>query len=156
MRWVEISWSSSLSPVEGEGVYVLRRASPSPFVGEGISLLSATLGTDSITFKPLTLLSHRVIVFALNGFADRSAERLFNGQVVRRIPADLQRRARMRLQRVITAVALGDLRIPPSHRLETLRGDRRGQYSIRINDQWRVCFTWTELGASEIEVTDYH
>ena len=49
-----------------------------------------------------------------------------------------------------------DLRLPPSHRLKALRGDRKGQYSIRINDQWRICFRWTDRGAREIEVTDYH
>lgn len=75
--------------------YVLRRASPSPVEGEGTCVPTAKLGTDSITFKPLTLLTHGVIVFLSNGFADRSAERLFNGQVVRRIPADIQRRARV-------------------------------------------------------------
>ena len=62
----------------------------------------------------------------------------------------------MRLQRVVAAARLADLRMPPSHRLEALRGDRAGQYSIRINDQWRVCFQWTDQGAMEIEVTDYH
>ena len=62
----------------------------------------------------------------------------------------------MRLQRVIAATAITDLRLPPSHRLEALRGDRAGQYSIRINDQWRVCFIWTDQGAMENEVTDYH
>ncbi len=89
-------------------------------------------------------------------FADRRAERLFNGQFVRRLPADIQRRARMRLQRVVAATRLSDLKVPPSHRLEALGGDRSGQYSIRINDQWRVCFRWTERGAMEIEITDYH
>lgn len=62
----------------------------------------------------------------------------------------------MRLQRVVAASVLSDLRVPPSHRLEALSGDRAGQHGIRINDQWRVCFTWTEHGAMEIEVTDYH
>lgn len=62
----------------------------------------------------------------------------------------------MRLQRVIAAAALSDLRVPPSHRLEALSGDRAGRYSIRINNQWRVCFIWTEHGAMEIEVVDYH
>ena len=60
------------------------------------------------------------------------------------------------MQRVVAASVLADLRVPPSHRLEVLRGDRQGQYSIRINDQWRVCFVWTDQGAMEIEVTDYH
>ena len=89
-------------------------------------------------------------------FRDRDAERLFNGQQVRRLPVDIQRRARMRLQRVVAATRLSDLRVPPSQRLEALRGDRRGQHSIRINDQWRICFRWTEQGATEIEVVDYH
>lgn len=89
-------------------------------------------------------------------FRNDDTERLFAGQTVRRLPADIQRRARVRLQRVVAAAVLADLRVPPSHRLEALRGDREGQYSIRVNDQWRVCFIWTERGAMEIEVTDYH
>ena len=62
----------------------------------------------------------------------------------------------MRLQRVVAAAALTDLRVPPSHRLEALRGDRQGQYSIRVNAQCRACFAWTDRGAMEIEATDYH
>ena len=89
-------------------------------------------------------------------FKDKDTERLWQGEGVRRLPADIQRRARMRLQRVVAAGALTDLRIPPSHRLEALRGDRAGQHSIRINDQWRVCFRWTDQGAMEVEITDYH
>lgn len=92
----------------------------------------------------------------MNQFRNDHAQKLFDGQTVRRLPPDIQRRARVRLQRVVAATALSDLRIPPSHRLEALRGDRQGQYSIRINDQWRVCFVWTDRGAMEIEVTDYH
>ena len=60
------------------------------------------------------------------------------------------------LERVAAATTLSDVRVPPSHRLEALRGKREGQHSIRINDQWRVCFRWTDQGAMEIEVTDYH
>ena len=89
-------------------------------------------------------------------FRDDDAQRLFDGQTIRRLSPDIQRRARMRLQRVVAATALTDLRIPPSHRLEALRGDRAGQFSIRINDQWRVCFIWTDQGGMEIEITDYH
>ena len=89
-------------------------------------------------------------------FKDKDAERLFRGLLVRRLPPDIQRRGRMRLQRVVTAGALSDLRLPPSHRLEALSGSRQGQHSIRINDQWRVCFRWTGDGAVDIEVTDYH
>ena len=89
-------------------------------------------------------------------FKDDDTECVFHGQPVRRLPADILRRARMRLQRVVAARELSDLRCPPSHHLEALRGDRKGQHSIRINDQWRVCFSWTEQGAMEIEITDYH
>ncbi|MCY4520770.1 MAG: type II toxin-antitoxin system RelE/ParE family toxin [Caldilineaceae bacterium] len=92
----------------------------------------------------------------MNRFGNDNAQKLFDGQTVRRLPPDIKRRARVRLQRVVAATALSDLRIPPSHRLEALCGDRQGQYSIRINDQWRVCFVWTDRGAMEIEVTDYH
>ena len=62
----------------------------------------------------------------------------------------------MRLQRIVAAIALSDLRLPPSHCLEAVRGDRAGQHCIRINDQWRICFVWTDQGATEIEITDYH
>lgn len=89
-------------------------------------------------------------------FKDEQTERIFLGLPVRRLPADIQRRARVRLQRVVTAGALYDLRLPPSHRLEALHGDRRGEFSVRINHRWRVCFVWTEQGAADIEVTDYH
>ncbi len=89
-------------------------------------------------------------------FRDRATEHLFEGTHVRKLPPDIQRRARMRLQRVVAAAVLSDLRVPPSQRLEALSRDRAGQHSIRINDQWRICFTWTDEGAMEIEVTDYH
>lgn len=89
-------------------------------------------------------------------FKDKRAERVFRGQRVRRLPPDIQRRARMRLQRVVAATGLSDLRLPPTHRLNAPAGERKGQHSIRVNDQWRVCFRWTEHGAMEIEITDYH
>ncbi len=92
----------------------------------------------------------------MNRFRNRDTEAFFNGQSMRHLPSDIQRRARMRLQRVVAATMFNDLRLPPSHRLEALRGDRAGQHSIRINDQWRVCFRWTDQGAMDIEVTDYH
>ncbi len=89
-------------------------------------------------------------------FRDNDAERLLYGHPVRRLLHDIQRRARMRIQRVVAATALVDLRVPPSHHLEALRADRVGQYSIRINDQWRGCFLWTDQEAMEIEVVDYY
>ena len=92
----------------------------------------------------------------MNRFKDRDTERIFDGRQVRRFPEDIRRRSRMRLQRVVAAGKLSDLRLPPSHRLEALCGDRKGQHSVRINDRWRVCFRWTRQGAMEIEITDYH
>ncbi len=88
-------------------------------------------------------------------FKNRSTEKVFAGEIVRNLPPAILRRARMRLQRVVAARALSDLRIPPSHRLEALSGNRKGQHSIRINDKWRVCFRWTGQGAIEIEIVDY-
>jgi toxin HigB-1 len=71
-------------------------------------------------------------------------------------PADLVRVARRKLRYLHTADALGDLRSPPGNRLEALAGDRKGQYSIRINDQFRVCFIWTTEGPADVEIVDYH
>ncbi|MYA49661.1 MAG: type II toxin-antitoxin system RelE/ParE family toxin [Chloroflexi bacterium] len=92
----------------------------------------------------------------MNRFRDKDTARIFEGQPVPSLPPDIQRRARMRLQRVVAAGALRDLRVLPSHRLEALRDDRVGQHSIRINEQWRVCFRWTNQGAMEVEIVDYH
>ena len=89
-------------------------------------------------------------------FKNKHADNVFRGQHVRRLPPDIQRRSRMRLQRVVAETALSDHRLPPSHHLKALYGERRGQHSIRVNDQWRVCFRWTEHGAMEIEITDHH
>ena len=89
-------------------------------------------------------------------FKDKRTEQVFQGLTVRHLPISIQRRARIRLQRVVAATDLTDLRLPPSHRLEALSGDRKDQHSVRINDQWRVCFRWTDQGAIEIQITDYH
>ena len=104
----------------------------------------------------LALITPCVIILFVQRFRDDDARRLLAGETVRRLPREIQRRARARLERVLAARALTDLRLPPSHRLEGLRGDRVGQFSIRINDQWRVCFVWTEQGAVAIEIVDYH
>lgn len=69
---------------------------------------------------------------------------------------DLFQSARRKLNLLVVATSLADLRIPPGNRLEALSGDRRGQHSIRINDQWRICFRWTEKGAEDVEIVDYH
>jgi len=89
-------------------------------------------------------------------FRDRRTEEVFAGTVPRRFPADLVRRAQLQLVVLHNAQELGDLRTPPGNRLEALRGDRRGQHSIRINDQWRICFRWSDGGAEGVEIVDYH
>ena len=71
-------------------------------------------------------------------------------------PTHLVKRTRAMLSAMNAAVALGDLRFPPGNRLEELRGDRAGQHSVRINDQWRICFMWTDRGPTDVEIVDYH
>ena len=89
-------------------------------------------------------------------FADEETERLFNRDPVKRFPPPVQRPALRKLLILDAAESLDDLRNPPGNRLEKLHGDRKGQHSIRINDQWRVCFRWDAGDAYEVEVTDYH
>ena len=89
-------------------------------------------------------------------FACKETEKLFNRQFSRKLPQSIQRVARRKLEILDAAEELQDLRIPPSNRLEKLSGERRGQYSIRINDQWRICFEWQSGDAYQVEITDYH
>jgi len=92
----------------------------------------------------------------IRSFASKETERLFRRHFSRKLPRDIQRRARVKLEILDAAEKLEDLRIPPSNHLEKLSGDRKGQYSIRINDQWRTCFEWHEGNAYEVEIADYH
>jgi toxin HigB-1 len=92
----------------------------------------------------------------IKGFKDRATEAVFKGESPKGFPSDLAKVARRKLGYLDAAVDLRDLRLPPGNRLESLSGDRRGQYSIRINDQFRICFTWTPEGPTGVEVTDYH
>ena len=89
-------------------------------------------------------------------FACKETERLFNRQSSRKLPQSIQRAARRKLEIMDAAEFLQDLRIPPSNRLEKLSGDRKGQHSIRINDQWRICFEWQSGDAYNVEIVDYH
>jgi toxin HigB-1 len=89
-------------------------------------------------------------------FADKETERIFNREHAFKLPIDLQERAHMCLVRIHVATSLDDLRHPPSHFLESLKGDRKGQHSIRINKQWHVCFKWIDGHAFNVEITDYH
>jgi proteic killer suppression protein len=92
----------------------------------------------------------------IKSFADKDTEQVFRRQPVRRLSNDLQRIALRKLRMLNSAKTLRDLRSPPGNRLEQLKGYRTGQYSIRINDQWRICFEWRENDAFEVEITDYH
>jgi proteic killer suppression protein len=88
-------------------------------------------------------------------FKDADTEALANGRRVRRF-ASVELVARRKLRQLQIAGRLDDLRVPPSNRLEVLKGDRAGQHSIRVNDQFRVCFRWTVAGAADVEIVDYH
>ena len=92
----------------------------------------------------------------LKSFACRETEQLFHRKSSRRVPRDVQPRAFMRLMQIDAAVGIEDLRLPPSNRLEPLKGKRKGQWSIRINDQWRVCFRFEQGEAFDVEIADYH
>jgi toxin HigB-1 len=92
----------------------------------------------------------------IKSFANRDTERLFRREPVRRFPTDLRRVMLRKLVVLDAAESLEDLRSPPGNRLEKLRGDREGQHSIRVNDQWRICFTWTDGDAHHVEIVDYH
>lgn len=91
----------------------------------------------------------------IKSFAQRDAELLFQDRPVRRFAA-IERIIRRKLLQLDAAGRLDDLRVPPGNRLEALKGDRAGQHSIRVNDQWRICFRWTEGGAHDVEIVDYH
>lgn len=89
-------------------------------------------------------------------FACKETEKLFRGFFSSRLPQDMQRVAQRKLKQLSAAATLDFLRVPPGNRLEQLSGDRKGQWSIRINDQWRICFLWKEGNAFDVEITDYH
>ena len=89
-------------------------------------------------------------------FRDKDTESIFARQASRNFPATLLKVAWRKLAILDAAGSLDDLRVPPGNRLEKLSGERAGQYSIRINDQWRVCFVWTDAGPADVEIVDYH
>ncbi|WP_034985744.1 type II toxin-antitoxin system RelE/ParE family toxin [Corynebacterium jeikeium] len=92
----------------------------------------------------------------IQSFADKDTECLWNRERVRSIDSRIHSVALRKLRQLGYAQTLDELRIPPGNRLEALKGDRRGQFSIRINDQWRICFRWSAAGPEEVEIVDYH
>jgi proteic killer suppression protein len=89
-------------------------------------------------------------------FADSETEKVFGRTYSKKLPDDIQKRGRRKLVMVDAAEQLNDLRVPPGNRLEKLSGDRAGQHSIRINQQWRICFRWDSGDAFDVEIVDYH
>ena len=92
----------------------------------------------------------------IQSFRCRETSKIFNRQFSRKFPKDIQQRAFMKLNAIDAAVQLEDLGLPPSNRLEALKGERKGQWSIRINDPWRICFEWRGGNAEQVEIVDYH
>ncbi len=92
----------------------------------------------------------------MKSLADKETEKLFSRRRSRKLPANIQRSARRKLEILDAGEILEDLRIPPGNRLEKLSGNRAGQHSIRINDQWRICFEWRNGDAFDVEIVDYH
>ena len=92
----------------------------------------------------------------IRSFGSKDTERLWRRERVPSIDPRIQRVALRKLRQIASVQSVDELRVPPGNRLEMLKGDRAGQYSIRINDQWRICFVWTGAGVEEVEIVDYH
>ncbi len=92
----------------------------------------------------------------IKSFACAATEAIFHDHQTPELPSTIQNTARRKLVQINLAQNLADLRVPPGNRLEALKGDRAGRHSIRINDQWRICFRWTTSGVAEVEIVDYH
>ena len=92
----------------------------------------------------------------IRSFRDKETGKVWNRERSRKLPSEIQERALMKMQQLHASGDLKDLSIPASNQIEALKGDRKGQYSIRINQQWRICFTWKDGHASDVEIADYH
>lgn len=92
----------------------------------------------------------------IQSFKDKEAEKIFRRQRSRKLPGDIQQAALRKLRMLNRALNITDLQVPPANRLEKLKGDRKNQYSIRINNQWRICFRWQNGDAYDVEIVDYH
>ena len=92
----------------------------------------------------------------ITSFKCKETRQIWEGEESRKLPRDMQERALVKLRQLDAATSLEDLALPPSNRLKALKGERKGQMSIRINDQWRICFKWKDGEAREVEIVDYH
>jgi proteic killer suppression protein len=100
--------------------------------------------------------SYVIVAPGVKTFKGKETETIWRGQRSRHLPQGVQQAARHKLRMIDNARTLDDLRVPPANRLERLRGDRAGQYSVRIYDQWRICFVWKQGDAFDVEIVDYH
>lgn len=110
-----------------------------------LAVIRLTILTQCVTIRPM-----------IRSFASKETEAIFNEERSGKLPPDIQGRALRKLLLLHAAQDLSDLRVPPGNRLEALSGDRKGQHSIRINDQWRICFEWRDGDAYHVEIVDYH
>ena len=108
-----------------------------------------------VTFSVITSSTSNEELAVIKSFKDKDTEKIFKRRFSKKFPRDIQNTAFRKLRLIDTAGDLKDLRIPPANRLEVLGADRKGQHSIRINDQWRVCFVWKDSDAHNVEVVDY-
>lgn len=92
----------------------------------------------------------------IKNFKDTETQKIYQRQRSRKLPSDIQQVALRKLRMINNSISINDLRVPPANRLEKLSGNRAGQWSIRINDQWRICFRWEGSDALDVEITDYH
>jgi proteic killer suppression protein len=92
----------------------------------------------------------------IRSFRCRETKKIFDRRFSRKFPTDIQQRAFMKLNAIDSAIQIEDLSLPPSNRLEVLKSEHKGQWSIRINDQWRICFEWRDDNAEQVEIVDYH
>ena len=92
----------------------------------------------------------------IESFRDKDTEKIWNQEFIKKFPRELHKIALRKLFMIHKSISINDLRVPPANRLEKLSGDRDGQYSIRINDQWRICFCWKNGNANDVSIVDYH
>ncbi len=92
----------------------------------------------------------------IKNFADKKSEKVWIGEYSKELSLEIQNQARKKLRMINNTINLDDLKVPPGNKLESLKGDRKGQHNIRINDQWRICFIWKGNNAHRVEIVDYH
>lgn len=123
-------------------------------IGDNVLFYNPVQAACSIVLDPINALRYQIIM--IKSFRDKETEKIFNRSFSKKFPSDIQHQARLKLVMLDAASELMALRIPPGNRLEALKGDRKGQHSIRINEQWRICFRWASGNAYDVEIADYH